>query len=185
MSAGYYGHPGDVQYDEFGREIRLRHTASSTTTSSSAAPRRERSPPRQRRDRSRSPRPRDGSEYEYKRELNRYKDTHLDEPSKARASESKSAAAAAAAAATAAATASKTASAAVIELPKDLPEEDMMKLLGLPSSFDTTHEKHVEGADMSAARVVKKRQARQYMNIVKKAKPGGPAYPMAHSRIKR
>ena len=73
----------------------------------------------------------------------------------------------------------------LIEETKDLPEEDMMKLLGLPSSFDTTHEKHVEGADMSAARVVKKRQARQYMNIVKKAKPGGPAYPMAHSRIKR
>jgi hypothetical protein len=178
----YYGggNPDAVQYDEFGREIRLRSTAANAASSAASAPRRERerSPTRQRRDRSRSPVRRDGHEYEYKRELNRYKDTHLDDEPKAKGKTSEPAKEKKASAS------SDSGKSKAIELPADLPEEDMMKLLGLPASFDSTHEKHVEGADMSAARVVKQRQARQYMNVVKRSKPGAPAN-ASNSRIKR
>jgi len=43
-------------------------------------------------------------------------------------------------------------------------EEAIMLRMGIPMTFDSTHGKHVEGADMSAVKVVKKHQYRQYMN---------------------
>lgn len=61
-----------------------------------------------------------------------------------------------------------------VQLPSGLDEDEMMKMLGLPSNFDTTHEKHVDGADASGARVIKKRQARQYMNVVRRGPDGQP-----------
>ncbi len=173
----------NIEYDEFGREVRLRQVASAAV-----ATRRERSPPRQRRNRSRSPDARDHDEYEYeyKRELNRYKDAHLDgeaapvnkkvdnhnnnsNNNNNNNSNNNS---------------NKTSAAPTIAVPADLPEEDVMKLLGLPVGFDSTHDKHVVGADASAARVVKKRVARQYMNIVRRSKPG-QQQPPQNIRIKR
>lgn len=160
----------NIEYDEFGREVRLRQAASTA-----AVTRRERSPPRQRRNRSRSPGARDHDEYEYKRDLNRYKDAHLDSaaPPVKKVEEKSS---------TTTTTAPTTP--ATIDLPADLPEDEMMKLLGLPAGFDSTHDKHVVGADASAARVVKKRVARQYMNVVRRAKPGQPQQ-QQNIRIKR
>lgn len=45
---------------------------------------------------------------------------------------------------------------------------EQMQALGLPVQFDSTNGKRVGDADVSAARVVKKRRYRQYMN-----RPGG------------
>lgn len=39
-----------------------------------------------------------------------------------------------------------------------------MAALGLPAAFSSTKGKQVAGADVSGARVVKKRKYRQYMN---------------------
>lgn len=39
-----------------------------------------------------------------------------------------------------------------------------MQTLGLPTSFDSTKGKQVAGADVSAARINKRRKFRQYMN---------------------
>eukprot|EP00871_Galdieria_phlegrea_P005898 jgi/Galph1/796/GphlegSOOS_G5570.1 len=53
----------------------------------------------------------------------------------------------------------------------DLTEEDEMALLeamGLPVSFDSTKGQHVEGNDVGAANIKRKRTYRQYMN-----RPGG------------
>jgi U4/U6.U5 tri-snRNP-associated protein 3 len=44
----------------------------------------------------------------------------------------------------------------------------MMRAMGLPLAFDTTQGRHVPGTDVSAAKVIKKRRYRQYMN-----RPGG------------
>ncbi|KAL0681881.1 hypothetical protein Bca4012_048728 [Brassica carinata] len=46
----------------------------------------------------------------------------------------------------------------------DVNEIEMMKMLGIPTGFDSTKGKHVEGADVSGIRAVTKRQPRQYMN---------------------
>lgn len=46
----------------------------------------------------------------------------------------------------------------------DVNEVEMMKMLGIPTGFDSTKGKHVEGADVSGIRAVTKRQPRQYMN---------------------
>lgn len=40
----------------------------------------------------------------------------------------------------------------------------MMRAMGLPVDFDTTKGKQVDGADVSDAKVIKKRKYRQYMN---------------------
>lgn len=40
----------------------------------------------------------------------------------------------------------------------------MMEMLGLPVGFESTQGKKVEGGDVSAAKVVKERKFRQYMN---------------------
>lgn len=70
--------------------------------------------------------------------------------------------------------AAKKAALDTVVLPAGLEEDEMMKMLGLPSQFDTTHEKHVDGADASGARVLKKRHARQYMNVVRRQQQLGP-----------
>lgn len=43
-------------------------------------------------------------------------------------------------------------------------ETSLMLSLGLPVSFSSTKGKQVPGADVSGARIVKKRRYRQYMN---------------------
>jgi U4/U6.U5 tri-snRNP-associated protein 3 len=43
-------------------------------------------------------------------------------------------------------------------------ELKMMRAMGLPVGFDTTKGKQVEGTDVGAAKVIKKRRYRQYMN---------------------
>ncbi|CAN1229065.1 U4/U6.U5 small nuclear ribonucleoprotein 27 kDa protein [Linum grandiflorum] len=43
-------------------------------------------------------------------------------------------------------------------------EIEMMKMLGIPTGFDSTKGKPVEGCDVSGVRAVSKRQPRQYMN---------------------
>lgn len=43
-------------------------------------------------------------------------------------------------------------------------EMEMMKMLGIPTGFDSTKGKAVPGADVSGVRAVTKRQPRQYMN---------------------
>lgn len=43
-------------------------------------------------------------------------------------------------------------------------ELEMMKMLGIPTGFDSTKGKPVPGADVSGVRAVTKRQPRQYMN---------------------
>lgn len=48
----------------------------------------------------------------------------------------------------------------------------MMAAMGLPLAFSSTKGKQVKGADVSAARVVKPRKYRQYMN--RKAAFKGP-----------
>ncbi|EEC80716.1 hypothetical protein OsI_23168 [Oryza sativa Indica Group] len=46
----------------------------------------------------------------------------------------------------------------------DVEELEMMKMMGIPISFDSTKGKHVSDADVSGVRIVTKRQLRQYMN---------------------
>jgi U4/U6.U5 tri-snRNP-associated protein 3 len=201
----------NVEYDEFGREVRMRATASNVAGSMQQQQqnRRERSPPGRRRDRSRSPASKhgnnnnnnnggggnrdrrrsrtpppemrrgggtghrdevedDGQEQAFGDELSRYRATHhpdqkFDFSQHERKPTKK--------------TTTTTTSAATMEtvqLPSGLDEDEMMKMLGLPSQFDTTHEKHVEGADASGARVIKKRKARQYMNVVRRQAEGQP-----------
>jgi U4/U6.U5 tri-snRNP-associated protein 3 len=41
---------------------------------------------------------------------------------------------------------------------------EMMKMMGIPTGFDSTKGKPVPGADVSGVRAVTKRQPRQYMN---------------------
>ena len=43
-------------------------------------------------------------------------------------------------------------------------EMEMMKMMGIPTGFDSTKGKPVPGADVSGVRAVTKRQPRQYMN---------------------
>ena len=43
-------------------------------------------------------------------------------------------------------------------------EMEMMKMLGIPTGFDSTKGKPVPGADVSGVRAVTMRQPRQYMN---------------------
>lgn len=43
-------------------------------------------------------------------------------------------------------------------------ERELMAKMGLPITFDSTKGKQVQGADVSAARIIKPRKYRQYMN---------------------
>jgi U4/U6.U5 tri-snRNP-associated protein 3 len=193
----------NIQYDEFGREVRMRSTASNVT--SSLQTRRERSPDHgRRRDRSRSPESkhqqqggnnrnrrrsrtppelrgynrqrgdddaaaaaaeRDVEENAFAEELSRYRATHhADQPYVSQQQQQQQQQQRAA----------KKAQLDTVVLPAGLEEDEMMKMLGLPSQFDTTHERHVDGADASGARVLKKRHARQYMNVVRRQQQLGP-----------
>jgi U4/U6.U5 tri-snRNP-associated protein 3 len=49
-----------------------------------------------------------------------------------------------------------------VEMNED--EMEMMKMMGIPTGFDSTKGKPVPGADVSGVRAVTKRQPRQYMN---------------------
>jgi len=57
-------------------------------------------------------------------------------------------------------------------------EEYMMAQMGFPVGFDSTKGKKVEGADVSAAKVIPKRQYRQYMN-----KRGGFGRPLENANV--
>ena len=46
-----------------------------------------------------------------------------------------------------------------------LPDAELMQMMGLPTGFDSTHEKHVDGADQSAAKVTKKRNVSSFLLI--------------------
>jgi U4/U6.U5 tri-snRNP-associated protein 3 len=49
-----------------------------------------------------------------------------------------------------------------VEMNED--EMEMMKMMGIPTGYDSTKGKPVPGADVSGVRAVTKRQPRQYMN---------------------
>jgi U4/U6.U5 tri-snRNP-associated protein 3 len=200
----------NVEYDEFGREVRMRSTASNVA--GSMQNRRERSPTGRRRDRSRSPASKYGNnnnnnggggnrerrrsrtppemrrrrdddddddaddkdgkreEGAFADELSRYRATHHpDQHFDLSQHERKQGPQHAQQQKKSSSTAME-----MVQLPSGLDEDEMMKMLGLPSQFDTTHEKHVEGADASGARVIKKRKARQYMNVVRRGADGQP-----------
>lgn len=53
----------------------------------------------------------------------------------------------------------------------------MMAAMGLPTGFDTTQGKHVDGADVSGVKVRRLRKHRQYMN-----RPGGFNRPLTPER---
>ena len=54
----------------------------------------------------------------------------------------------------------------------EMDDEALMAALGLPGAFDSTQNKQVAGNDVSAVKVTKKRQYRQYMNVRQKQKKG-------------